>query len=104
MILKNVTIELSGITRIVVDQTTVYIRKENHDWINTNNGKTIPDHLMMRRVKKMLKESIEIIGDVVDVDYRSIKMRILSNRGVGWLPKYRPWVNMETLNIERVIY
>jgi len=104
MILKNVTIELSGITRIVVDQTKVYVRKENRDWLNTNNGKTVPDHLMMRRIKTMLKETVEVMGDVVEVDSRSIRVRIVTNRGLGWLPKWRPWSNMETLNIERVIY
>lgn len=103
MMFVNTTVEVSGIKRIVVDQTKVYDRLSNNDWIEKKSGKIIKDHIMIQRVKKMLKETVDITGDIPHTDYNKGRILVSRNACIGVIKKYRLWVNMETINIDRNI-
>jgi len=103
MMLTNVTIELSGIKRIVVDQTKVYERNADNTWTNKKNGKKIEDHKMMINIKGMLREHQPVYGDRVSTDFSRNRLKYTENILIGSVHKYRPWVHLETLNIERVL-
>ena len=103
MILTNVTIELSGIKCIVIDQEKVFSRIENNDWRYTKTGKIIPDHIMMRRIKKMAAENQDIFGTQVRCDATRARIYVNDNARLGFLKRYRLWVNGDTINIDRII-
>lgn len=103
MMFVNVTVELSGIKRIVIEQTKVYDRLSNNDWVEKKSGKIIKDHIMIQRVKKMLRENVDITGDLPYTDYNKGRIAVHKNVYIGEIKKYRLWVNMETINIDRNI-
>lgn len=102
MMFRCINIELSGIKKIVIDQTKVYERLANNDWKQRSSDKIIPDHIMMIRVKKMLTEVTAVEIEEWDFDYYTDKF--VSRIKTVDVPKYRIWVNLETINIERNLY
>lgn len=103
MMFENVTIEISGIKRVVVDTEKVYARNDDNSWINMQNGKHIPDHLMIIRIKQMLRKPLVVYGDRVEPVFNDNTIRYKENIVIGYVHKYRAWVHGETLNIEKVI-
>ena len=103
MMFTNVTVELSGIKRIVVEQTKVYDRLPNNDWIERKTGKVVADHIMVQRIKKMLNVRSNVYGDLLRTDYHKSKVYLSKNVYAGSVKKYRMWINMETINIDKVI-
>jgi hypothetical protein len=104
MMLTNVTIELSGMKNIVIDQTKVYSRDANNDWVERGKNKVILDHIMMRRIKKMLKEDVPVYGSQIRVNYTTGRVYEDDNCVIGHIKKYRLWTNMDTINIEKNLY
>jgi hypothetical protein len=91
-------IEINGIKRIVINDVLYQRSNDNKYWLNTKTNKMLIDAHMWRRVK-VLGRKERLINEVVVAPIAG-ERRNVSN----FVPCYRVWSNMDTINVEKLYY